>query len=482
MKKLFKFLFLVMFSFMLVGCTNEENTIVMVTESGFAPYEYQENGEVVGVDVDIAREIAKHLDMKLVIKDVAFDSLINELNSDKADFAAAGMSITEDRKKNADFSIEYAASKQVIVVRKDYKGIKEVSELNGKKVSVQLGSVADSYVSEEFPNATVLSQKKFLAAAEDVKTGKSDCIVMDELPAKMLVKSNPEFIILDIEVFTDRYAIAVKKGNGELLTEINTVLTKLMEEGKIEEYIINHTYAEDPGSDSVFSGILDSLYQTLVVDARWKLIFEGLINTIIIALGAVVIGLFLGSVIALIKYTNKQKGTLKILNKLCSLYVTVIRGTPAVLQLMIMYYIIFKTSTINPVLIGILAFGLNSAAYCAEILRTGFDSIDRGQMEAGLSLGLTYGQTLRYVIIPQAVKVSLPAMGNEFITLIKETSIAGYIGIMDLTKASDIIASRTYDYLFPLVIVAIIYLTITGVLGKILRKVERKLDIDDTSK
>src|SRR5574344_2414570 len=146
---------------------------------------------------------------------------------------------------------------------------------------------------------------------------------------------------------------------------------------------------------------------------------------------------------------------------------------------MILYYIIFRTSSINSVVVGILAFGINSGAYCSEILRSGFESIDDGQMEAGLSLGLTYMQTLIHIIIPQVIKNSLPSMGNEFITLIKETSIAGYIGIVDLTRASDIIASRTYDYFFPLILVAAIYLSMTLVLSKLLKSLERKFDISD---
>ena len=144
-----------------------------------------------------------------------------------------------------------------------------------------------------------------------------------------------------------------------------------------------------------------------------------------------------------------------------------------------MYYVIFKTSTIDSVIVGIIAFGINSSAYVAEILRSGFDSIDDGQVEAGLSLGLNFRQVLKYIIIPQAIKVSLPSMGNEFVTLIKETAIAGYIGIEDLTKASDIIASRTYDYFFPLVLVALIYLVLTSVISKLLKKMERKLNVND---
>lgn len=229
----------------------------------------------------------------------------------------------------------------------------------------------------------------------------------------------------------------------------------------------------------LLNGIYDDFYKTVIFDERYKLILEGLKNTILIAIGAVIVGILLGSIISIVKYTNKERGKFKLLSKIFDIYVNIIRGTPSVLQLMIMYYVIFKTSTIDSVIVGIVAFGINSSAYVAEILRSGFDSIDDGQVEAGLSLGLNFRQVLKYIIIPQAVKVSLPSMGNEFVTLIKETAIAGYIGIEDLTKASDIIASRTYDYFFPLVLVALIYLVLTSVISKLLKKMERKLNVND---
>ena len=241
MKKVFKLLVIFSISFLLFGCKKDDNKLVMVTEAGFAPYEYRDSSGIVGVDVDIAREIAKSMGKELEIKDVAFDSLINELNSGKADFAAAGMSINEERKKEVDFSIEYVSSKQVIVVRKGYNSIKSINDLKNKTITVKLGSVADSYVSKEFKDAKIVRQKKFLGAAEDVKASKADCIVMDELPAKELVKNNSELTILNINLFTDKYAIAVKKGNTELLNKINEVLERLIEEGKIEEFVINHS-------------------------------------------------------------------------------------------------------------------------------------------------------------------------------------------------------------------------------------------------
>ncbi len=220
----------------------------------------------------------------------------------------------------------------------------------------------------------------------------------------------------------------------------------------------------------------DSLYKTLIVDDRYKYILSGLTTTVIIAFFAVIIGIIIGTLVSLIRnnYEVNKKG--KILNKICEIYVNVIRGTPVILQLMIIYYVIFKSVNINITLVGIIAFGINSGAYVSEIIRSGINSIDKGQLEAGLSLGLNYHKTMKLIILPQAIKNILPALGNEFITLLKETSVGAYIGILELTKASDIISSRTYDYFFPLIIVAIIYLIMTLGLSKLVNLMERRLN------
>ncbi|MGN0992499.1 MAG: amino acid ABC transporter permease [Bacilli bacterium] len=220
--------------------------------------------------------------------------------------------------------------------------------------------------------------------------------------------------------------------------------------------------------------IKSDFYNSIIYDDRYLYILEGVKNTIIMALFAVIIGILLGLVIALIRnnYDNNKK--LPILNQIAKLYVTIIRGTPVLLQLMIIYYIIFATVDINIVLVGVIAFGLNSSAYVSEIIRAGISSMDKGQMDGGRALGLTYKETMRMIILPQAIKNVMPALGNEFITLLKETSVAGYIGIIELTKAGDIISSRTYNYFFPLIITAIIYLIMTLGLSKIISKFEKR--------
>lgn len=226
------------------------------------------------------------------------------------------------------------------------------------------------------------------------------------------------------------------------------------------------------------SKIKDNLYYTLIYEDRYKYFLEGLGNTLIMAFFACIIGIILGLLLSLVIDYNEKTGKLNFLSKIASLYIGIIRGTPSLLQLMIIYYVIFKSIDISIIFVGIISFGLNSAAYVSQIIKSGIISVPSGQEEASKMLGLNYGQTMRYIVMPQAFRNVMPALGNEFITLLKETSVAGYIGIIELTKASDIVASRTYDYFFPLFIVAIIYLILTLSLTKLLNNIERKLAND----
>ncbi len=216
-----------------------------------------------------------------------------------------------------------------------------------------------------------------------------------------------------------------------------------------------------------------------IEDDRWKYIVDGLITTLVISFFAVIFGTLLGFIIAIIRSTHDKTGKMKFPNAICKLYLTVIRGTPVVVQLLIIYFVIFGSVNIDKVLVAVIAFALNSAAYVAEIFRSGIMSIDKGQMEAGRSLGLSYNQTMIKIILPQALKNVLPALGNEFIVLLKETSVSGYIAIQDLTKGGDIIRSRTFDPFMPLIAVALIYLLIVMILQYGVTKLERRLAKSD---
>ena len=218
----------------------------------------------------------------------------------------------------------------------------------------------------------------------------------------------------------------------------------------------------------------EKLIQNFIEEERYKMIFKGLGTTLLITLFAVLLGILLGFLVATIRSTYSKTGKLFILDRICWIYITVIRGTPMIVQLLIMYYVIFASYN-SKVVVAILAFGINSGAYVAEIVRSGIMSIDAGQFEAGRSLGFSYAQTMIYIIMPQAFKNILPALANEFIVLLKETSVCGYIGLMDLTRAGDIIRSRTYEAFLPLVAVAIIYLVMVAGLSYLVGLWERRL-------
>ncbi|MBR2371562.1 MAG: amino acid ABC transporter permease [Clostridia bacterium] len=218
----------------------------------------------------------------------------------------------------------------------------------------------------------------------------------------------------------------------------------------------------------------EQFQDTLIKDNRYMLYLEGLGNTLLTSLGAMMLGLLLGICIALVLYINKKFGSLKILKWICDVYIYIIRGTPVVLQLMIMYFIVLVFIP-NGIIVAIITFGINSGAYVAELFRGGLEAVDHGQLEAGLSLGLNNSQTLTKIIIPQAMRTSLPSLCNEFIALIKETSVMGYIAILDVTFAANLIQSRTLNAFVPLIISAIIYLILVTLLTVLLRQVERRL-------
>ncbi|WP_066689364.1 amino acid ABC transporter permease [Christensenella intestinihominis] len=230
----------------------------------------------------------------------------------------------------------------------------------------------------------------------------------------------------------------------------------------------------------MFDNLGQQIYNTLIANDRWTMFLDGLLVTLMIAGIAVLMGVVIGSVVAIAKVNALRNKRLKWLNVICDIYLTVIRGTPVLVQLLIMYYIIFAAAPIEMApYVAALAFGINSGAYVAEIVRSGIMAVPRGQMEAGRSLGLTNGMTMRTIIFPQAIKNILPALGNEFIVLFKETSIVGYVAVTDLTRAAELVRSRTMDAFVPLIFIALVYLGIVMLITWALRKLEKKLAQSD---
>ena len=231
---------------------------------------------------------------------------------------------------------------------------------------------------------------------------------------------------------------------------------------------------------NLFDDLSASFYRTFIEQNRYQSFLVGLGNTLLIAFFATLLGIALGMIIAIIKVYNAQTGRMKIAGAICRGYTAVIRGTPMLVQLMIMYYLVFASAPSEmAVFVAILAFGINSGAYVSEIARGGILAVDPGQTEAGRSLGLTQGQTMKSIVLPQAIKAVLPALGNEFITLLKETSVVGYIAILDLTRAADIVRSRTFEVFFTLISIAVIYFILVMGISKLISIGERRLAKSD---
>ena len=390
--------------------------------------------------------------------------------------------------------------------------VNSADDLPGKRIGVQLGTTGDIYVSdyESDGSGTVVERyNKGADAIQALKQGKIDCVVIDEQPAIKFVEQNTGIRILDEEFTLEEYAFVIAKDNTELLDKVNSVLEKLEADGTIaniqKNYIgtedeigkfpyeskdVSHengtltvgTNAEFPPYESYEDGqivgidmdIMRAVSDELGMELKIEdMAFDSI--TLLITVLALLVGVVFGFLIAIVRTNHDRNGGLTILKALCKLYLTIVRGTPVMIQLLIIYYVIFQSIDTGKIVVAVIAFGLNSAAYVAEIVRSGIMAVDIGQFEAGRSLGLNYKQTMMSIILPQAVKNILPALCNEFISLLKETSISGYIGLMDLTKGGDIIRSVTYEAFMPLIAVALIYLIMVMGLSKVVNLLERKL-------
>ena len=449
--------------------------IKIATNAEFEPFEYKNGDKIVGIDIDIAKKIAESLNAQTKINDVSFDAVTLELNSGNCDFAIAAMSYSSDKAQNVDFSDVYYYSKQAIIVPNN-SNIKSSADLDGKRIGVAMGFTGDIYCTENFKNAAIERYNKSSDAVLDLINNRLDAVVVDDAPAKKLISlSNNKVKMLDEYLFEEGYRITVPKGETELLEHINSVLKSLKDSKEIDKIV--DKYITDSYSPSI--DLIAQIYNNLKEKDRYKMIINGLLTTLEITAVALLIGIFIGILISAVKVSRKENFVIKILKAIADLYLTIIRGTPVVVQLFVMYYLIFSSTGLSKIFVAMIAFGVNSGAYVAEIIRSGILSIDIGQYEAGRSLGLSESLTMRKIIMPQALKNVLPTLVNEFIQLIKETSVAGFIGVMDLSRAGDIIRSQTYEPLVPLSTVAILYLITVIATTFFMSFIERKLRVND---
>lgn len=453
----------------------ERGYITLATNAEFAPFEYKDGENIVGIDIDIAKKIAERMDVQLRITDVSFDALPLELSGKTCDFVMAGMSYSEDKAQNADFSMPYFNAKQAVIVPRDSE-INSGESLREKKIGVHMGTTGDIYCTENFKDSEIIRYGKGTEAILDMVHGRIDAVVIDDLPAKMLTEKNKGNIrILDEYLFEEQYRVVIPKGNEELLSVINVILRELQDDGVVEEIISTHSI----DSSDFGQGISGLIYSGLVYKNRYKNIIGGLFNTLKITCGALIIGVAIGSIIAIINLSASKRIVMKTFKGLANLYLLVIRGTPVVVQLFVIYYLIFVSTDISKITVAMIAFGINSGAYLGVVLQSGILSVDRGQYEAARSLGLSSRKAMMKVVIPQALKNVVATLCNEFIDLIKETSVSGFIGIMDLSRAGDIIRTQTLDPVVPLLTVAIVYLLIIMLISSLMSLIERRLRRSD---
>lgn len=396
-------------------------------------------------------------------------------------------------KDNSDLKIleeEFVSEEYAICIAKgnDELTDKINSALEELKADGTIKSIISNYIGEEkgkhpykTPEGTKYSGKTLVAATNAT------------FPPYEYYE-NEKVTGIDIDIITaigDRLGMKVEIADMEFDAIINSVSSGKADVGiagltvtkdRLKSINFSNSYAKSKqviivkaGKEGNKIGIVEKFKKNFIKDNRWKYITKGLKNTLIIAIFSAILGIILGFLVAFVRVTHDRTGKIKLLNRVCKLYLTVVRGTPMMIQLLIMYYVTFKSVNVDKVLVAVLAFAVNSGAYVAEILRSGIMSVDNGQFEAGRSLGLTYKVTMMSIILPQAVKNVLPALCNEFITLLKETSICGYIGLNDLTRGGDIIRSNTFDAFMPLILVAIIYLFFVQLLTMGVAAMERSL-------
>ena len=448
------------------------------TSADFPPYEYYEGDEIVGIDPDILRAIGDYMGVEVRLHDMDFNNIIASIDSGKIDGGAAGFTVTEERKKSVNFTDSFTKTSQIIITRKD-SDIKEVEDLNnGVKIGTQLGTIGDTIAKDDFGEENVNSFNKVPDAILSLQNKKIDAVILDKHSAENFVNANKDLTIIETPYLEEEYAIAISKDNPELLEDMNEAIAALKESGEIDKIMDKYQKSDDKQASK---GIFGRFKSNIIDNGAYKYLLDGLKTTLIVTICALIISFALGLLIALVRaanidqaYENNGFGSvlINILDKIFALFVSIIRGTPSTIQLLIMFNVILVNLD-NLMLVAIISFALNSSAYMSELFRGGINSVAKGEKEAARSLGLSNFQTMKKVTMPQALKNSLPALGNEVITLFKETSIAGFIGLADLTRGASIVISQTFDAATAYFSAAIIYLVIVLIIEKIFKEIER---------
>ncbi|HGZ5434512.1 TPA: ABC transporter permease subunit [Staphylococcus aureus] len=435
----------------------------------YAPMEFEHtvNGktEYAGVDIDLAKKIAKDNNLKLKIVNMSFDSLLGALKTGKIDIIISGMTSTPERKKQVDFSDSYMMTKNIMLVKKDkVNEYKDIKDFNNKKVGAQKGTEQEKIAQTEIENASITSLSRLPDVILALKSGKVEGAVVEKPVAEAYLKQNPKLGISNVKFNEEEKdtVIAVPKDSPKLLSQINKTIKEVKDKGLIDKYMTNAANAMN--DDSGFISKYGSFF------------LKGIKIIILISLIGVALGSILGAFVALMKLSK-----IKIISWIASIYIEILRGTPMLVQVFIVFFGITAALglDISALVCGTIALVINSSAYIAEIIRAGINAVDKGQMEAARSLGLNYRQTMKSVIMPQAIKNILPALGNEFVTLIKESSIVSTIGVGEIMFNAQVVQGISFDPFTPLIVAAALYFVLTFVLTRIMNMIEGRLNASD---
>lgn len=447
----------------------QKGELIVGLSADYAPYEFHAEIDgkdtIVGFDISIAQKIADDMGVKLHIEELGFDALLGALKTGKIDLIISGMAVTEERLKEVDFSDTYMTMKQRVIVRKgDADKYKNTLDFEGVPVGVQKQTTQEALAQNELVGSIPTSLQKIPDVIMNLKNEKVDAAILEGPVAEAYVDRNPDLVFADVE-FKDGNkdtAVAVPKNAPVLLESINTSIKEIKDEGLLEEY-------KKEANELMFhdeQGFFAKYYKFYVNGAGY---------TIFLALIGVLFGTILGAFLALMKLAKS-----KFVRILATIYIEYVRGTPLLVQIFIVY---FGTGILgvdmSRLAAGCIALALNSGAYVAEIIRAGITAVNKGQLEAARSLGMNQTQAMRFIIFPQAIKNILPALGNEFVTVIKESSVVSVIGVSELIFQAGNVQGASFKPFLPYVIVSLIYFVLTFTLSRLLGVAERRMNTSD---
>lgn len=446
----------------------QKGVLVVGTSAGYPPYEFttKKNGktEYIGFEMSLAKQLAKDLGVKLEIKNMDFDSLLVALESHKIDVAIAGINITPERKKSVDFSKPYyKGTKYFLINKKDKAKYKTYTDFKGKTVGTENGAMEYSLIKKNIPDVKEKGLAKWSSLVIALQSHKLDGVLMDSATAQAFATANPDLYAFysHIKIHTAGVAMAFPKGAISLENAANKTVDKVNKEHLIQKKWLPQAAKQ-----------MKATNKSNTVANYWSFFLKGVKYTLLIAIISALFGVLLGILFALMRLSSS-----KLLHSIAVAYIEFIRGTPMLVQIMFVYFGIGALIQSLPALLaGIIAVSINSGAYVAEIIRSGIQSLPIGQTEAARSLGMTKHQAFHYVIIPQALKNIWPALGNEFITLLKDSSLVSTIGVSELMYETQLVQADTYKGVLPLFITMLIYFVLTFTLTLLLNHFERVMN------